>query len=217
MVCAAALLATLSGCGKSGDGPPVLSVANSASEKPATTTEPEKAKYNPFPEVEVKTSAGTFTLKLDAHKAPLTVNNFLFYVNRGLYNGTVFHAVYRDFIVLGGGFDAKMQQRPTEMPIRNEAHNGLKNKRGTIAIARPPDGIDSATNQFFINLADNPSLDYAGPEAADYGYCVFGEVTTGLDVIDRIGEAEVHSTDQFENLPIEPIVIESIRQISQKK
>lgn len=213
LLLAAVGFALTSGCGKTGEKTPLLNMAASTSESPATASVPAKAKFNPFPEVEVTTSAGIFKLRLNARLAPLTVNNFLFYVNRGNYDGTLFHAVYRDFIILGGGFDEQMQQRPTDMPIRNEAHNGLKNKRGTIAIARPPEGIDGATNQFFINLADNNSLDHASNEPAGYGYCVFGEVTEGLDVIDRIGQVEVHSTEQFENLPLKPVIIQSVRQL----
>jgi peptidyl-prolyl cis-trans isomerase A (cyclophilin A)/peptidyl-prolyl cis-trans isomerase B (cyclophilin B) len=174
--------------------------------------QPEKPKFNPFPEVEVKTSAGAFTLKLDAQKAPITVSNFLFYVNRGHYDGTVFHEVYRGSIALGGGFDAKLTPRPAEVPIRNEAHHGQKNMRGTIAMTRPPEGIDSATNQFFINLVDNPTFDYAGPEPSQYGYCVFGEVISGMETVDAIGKAEVHRTEKFESTPVTPILIESMRQ-----
>jgi cyclophilin family peptidyl-prolyl cis-trans isomerase len=175
-----------------------------------TIRHPEKPKFNPNPEVEVKTSAGTFVLKLDAQKAPLTVHNFLNYVNRGAYDGTLFHEIYPD-IMIGGGFDAKLVQRPTEMPIRNEAHNGLKNIRGTVAMARQSDGIDSATNQFFINLTDNSPLDFAGPEPENYGYCVFGEVVSGMEIIDLLAKTEVHRTEKFANAPVQPIVIESMK------
>ena len=133
------------------------------------------------------------------------------YVNSGHYNGTIFHQAYHDFILLGGGFDAQFNQRATEPPVRNEAHNGAKNMRGTIAMARQPGNIDSGAAQFFINLADNPSLDFADYEPEKYGYCVFGQVTEGMDVIDRIAKGEVHNTQQFENVPLEPVVIESMR------
>jgi cyclophilin family peptidyl-prolyl cis-trans isomerase len=204
------LLIAAAGCNSGSDESPTISLSAASDQPGQTTRQPEKPRFNPNPQVEVKTSAGTFVLKLDAKKAPLTVHNFLYYANRGSYDGTLFHAVYPD-IALGGGFDEKLVERPTEMPIRNEAHNGLKNTRGTVAMARQPDGIDSATNQFFINLADNSSLDYAGPDPKEYGYCVFGEIISGMEVVDRLGKAEVHRTEKFESTPVQPIVIESIK------
>ncbi len=174
----------------------------------------EKPKFNAHPELEVRTSAGNFTLKLDAEAAPLTVDNFLAYVDDGHYNGTIFHQVYPGYIVLGGGYDAQMHLKPTQFPVRNEAHNGLKNARGTIAMARQSDVIDSATSQFFINIADNPSLNHTGSDASTYGYCVFGEVASGLDVVDAIAKGEVKTQPPFENLPVKPVVIESIRRIN---
>ncbi|MCC7086458.1 MAG: peptidylprolyl isomerase [Pirellulales bacterium] len=208
------LLLTLAACNSAESSAPTLALTTPQADNRSSNSQSEKPKYNPFPEVAVKTSAGAFTLKLDAQTAPVTVSNFLFYVNRGKYDGTLLHEVYRGFIVLGGGFDEKSSSpRPGDAPIRNEAHRGRKNKRGTIAMARPPDNIDGATNQFFINLADNASLDYEGSEPSQYGYCVFGEVVSGMDVIDHIGEVQVHSTSQFENSPVEPIVIRSMRQL----
>jgi cyclophilin family peptidyl-prolyl cis-trans isomerase len=208
----ACLIVAVAGCNSNKGDTPTASLGTPPSSGTAFKSQPEKPKYNPFPEVEVKTSQGNFTLKLDAQKAPIAVGNFLYYVNRGHYDGTLFHEVYRDFIVLGGGFDEKSTARPTEAPIRNEAHHGVKNTRGTIAMARPADGIDSATNQFFINLADNSSLDHSGSEPSQYGYCVFGEVISGMDVLDRIGSVDVNRTEQFENAPVEPILIQSMRQ-----
>jgi cyclophilin family peptidyl-prolyl cis-trans isomerase len=207
------LAITLAGCGSSSSDTPTLSLGTDTGADAYSNRQPEKPKFNPFPEIEVKTSAGVFVLKLDAQKAPLTVNNFLNYANHGHYNGTIFHEVYRDFIVMGGGYDEKLTPRPTEMPIRNEAHNKLKNTRGTIAMARQPDSIDSATNQFFINLADNASLDYAGDDPAQYGYCVFGTVVSGMEVLEGIGKAEVRSTEQFKNAPVQSVMIESMRQL----
>jgi cyclophilin family peptidyl-prolyl cis-trans isomerase len=143
--------------------------------------------------------------------APLTVGNFLDYVNSGQYNGTIFHQVYDGFIVLGGGYNSEFIERSTEPPIRNEAHNQLKNVRGTIAMARQPGAIDSATSQFFINLADSPSLDFTGYEPEKFGYCVFGEIVSGMDVVERIAKGEVHNTAKFENVPTQPVVIESMQ------
>ncbi len=207
---AVSLLSALLGCGSGESSTPTLSIE--ATGNTSAGSQSEKPTFNFFPEVEVKTSSGAFTLKLDAHNAPLTVSNFLFYVNRGLYNGTIFHEVNRDFMMLGGGFDVNSVARPAEMSIRNEAHSGLKNRRGTIAMARQPDAIDSATNQFFINLADNSSLDYAGQGPSQYGYCVFGEVISGSDVLDRINQVSVQRTEQFANAPVKPVVIEAMRQ-----
>jgi cyclophilin family peptidyl-prolyl cis-trans isomerase len=203
----------LSGCSSGDKDLPTASLGAEQSVATPSKPQPERQKFNPFPEVEIKTSAGTMRLKLDAEKAPITVSNFLFYVNRGHYDGTLFHEVYRDFIALAGGFDEKLTPRRADVSIRNEAHHGQKNLRGTVAMARPADGIDSATNQFFINLVDNASLDHVGTEPSQYGYCVFGEVISGMEVVETIGKAEVRRTEQFESAPVTPIVIESIRQV----
>jgi cyclophilin family peptidyl-prolyl cis-trans isomerase len=152
-------------------------------------------------------------MRLDAEHSPLTVDNFLNYMKTGHYNGTIFHQVYDGFIVLAGGYDSELNLRPTESPVRNEAHNGLKNRRGTVAMARQADGVDSATSQFFFNLADNPTLDFAGFESSQYGYCVFGEVTEGMDVIDRISKSKVTKTQQLENVPEQAVLIESISMV----
>ena len=165
------------------------------------------------PVVAIRTSLGEITVKLDAELAPITVDNFLTYAKSGQYNGTIFHSVDRGFIALGGGFTPDLQEKPVQLPIRNEAHNGLKNRRGTIAMSRNPEAIDSASCQFFINLADNPSLDFKGREtAAEYGYCVFGEVVSGQDVLDRLDKAEVKSQPQFDKLPVESITIKAVQQ-----
>jgi cyclophilin family peptidyl-prolyl cis-trans isomerase len=206
------LLASTLGCNRTDNPLPSAAISGSTSEeRVATVQAPERLSVNLQPIVKVHTSMGDFTLQLDAKAAPLTVENFLAYVNSGHYNGTIFHQAYHDFILLGGGFDAQFNQRAAEPPVRNEAHNGAKNMRGTIALARQPGNIDSGAAQFFINLADNPSLDFADYEPEKYGYCVFGQVTEGMDVIDRIAKGDVHNTQQFENVPIEPVVIESMR------
>ena len=181
-------------------------------------TPPPVPKPEPFPEVVIRTSLGQITLQLDAEKAPETVDNFLIsYVDQGFYQDTIFHYVEDGFIAIAGGYTADLQAKEARAPIRNEASNGLKNVRGTIAMSRHPDYIDSATSQFYINLADNPSLDLTGtpdPNKPDaYGYCVFGKVTAGMDVVDKIAKAKVADSGEFVNVPVQPIVIESIERV----
>jgi len=135
--------------------------------------------------VRLHTNLGTITLDLDAEKAPATVENFLTYVNSGFYSNTLFHRVIDGFMIQGGGFERGMKQKPVRAPIKNEAANGLKNEAYTVAMARTPDP-DSATAQFFINVADNDFLDYRAPTAKEYGYCVFARVVEGQDVVDQI-------------------------------
>ena len=143
----------------------------------------------------IETGLGNITVQLDAEKAPETVNNFLSYVKGGHYEQTIVHQVYPGQGFLAGGYDTKFVEKKARTPIRNEADNGLKNRRGTIAMVRCPDVIDSATCQFFINVADNPTLDHRDRHSpAGYGYCVFGTVADGLDVVDKIGSAKVHDT-----------------------
>ena len=133
----------------------------------------------------IKTSMGDITAELDADKAPLTVANFLSYVKDGSYDGTIFHRVMPGFMIQGGGFTPDMQQKPTRAPVKNEADNGLKNLRGTLAMART-NVVDSATSQFFINVVDNAFLDFKAATQQGYGYAVFGKVTDGMDVVDAI-------------------------------
>ena len=137
------------------------------------------------PSVRLDTSLGAVVLEMDDGAAPASVQNFLDYVRNGAYDGTIFHRVIADFVVQGGGFDADYQRRPVVAPVANEADNGLRNRRGTIAMARTNDP-HSATNQFFINLADNDFLDHRAKTAAGWGYCVFGRVSDGMEVIDAI-------------------------------
>ena len=157
------------------------------------------------PVVELHTNRGVITLELDADKAPLTVENFVTYVEKGFYDGTVFHRVIDGFMIQGGGFDQALRQRPTRAPIRNEAANGLKNTAGTIAMARTSDP-DSATAQFFINLVDNTGLDYPKPDG--HGYAVFGRVIEGMDVVRAIGKSPVRRAGMHQHLPVEPVVVE---------
>lgn len=166
-----------------------------------------------YPTVVLKTSLGEITLKLDAKRAPRTVNNFLHYVQSGHYNQTIFHQVEAGYVVLGGSYTPDLTDKGARYPIPNEANNGLKNVRGAIAMARSPDEIDSATCQFFINLDDNPNLDHIGEAPEEYGFCVFGEVIKGMDVIDQIGELQVQSTEQFEKLPVETVLLETARRV----
>lgn len=204
---------TLSGCG-SQEGAPVADLeegekTTASAASPGKPAEP--AMDDLHPEVVLNTSLGAIKVKLDAEKAPLTVRNFLEYVNSGHYDGTIFHQVEKGFIVLGGGYSVDMTEKRAQMPIRNEAHNGRKNLRGTIAMARFPDNVDSATSQFFINLSDNPVLDHQGDD--QYGYCVFGEVISGLEVVEKIAEAEARDADKFQNVPVDPIAIQSARRL----
>jgi cyclophilin family peptidyl-prolyl cis-trans isomerase len=164
------------------------------------------------PELLIDTSAGPITIRLDGVRAPGTVRNFLNYVNERFYDNTVVHYVDAGKMIVAGGYSADRSLKPARTPIRNEAHNGLKNVRGTIAMARDASRIDSATSQFFINLADAPKRDHAGETAATYGYCVFGEVTEGLDVAEKISKSP--TTDQGGDLvqtPDPPVIIKSIR------
>ena len=200
-----------SGCNNKDGATPTADIGARSYDPGTTSVLPERPPINLHPIYRFKTSAGEFTVKLDSEHAPITVDNFASYVSSGQYNGTIFHQVYDGFIVLGGGYDARFAQRPSQAAIRNEAHNGLSNKRATIAMARQAAAIDSATSQFFINLADNASLNHTGDNPEQYGYCVFGEVTDGMDVVDRIGKLQVHSTQQFENVPVQPVVIESVQ------
>ena len=157
------------------------------------------------PTLEMKTSQGTIVIDLDSEKAPKTVQNFLQYAKDGFYNGTVFHRVMDGFMIQGGGFSAEMAEKPTLAPVENEARNGLKNLRGTIAMARRQDP-HSATAQFFINHKDNASRDYPSPDG--WGYAVFGHVVKGFDVIDRIAKVKTGSSRGFQDVPKEDVVIE---------
>jgi len=212
LVAMASLISSL-GCWSHDGQPPAASISAESTGDSSATRLPEKPRVNMQPKVEVRTSAGQFTLQLDAKKAPLTVQNFLSYVDSGHYNGTIFHQVSDGFILLGGGFDSQFIERATQPPVRNEAHNKAKNLRGTIAMARQLNSIDSATSQFFVNLVDNASLDFAGFEPDQYGYCVFGEVVSGMDVIDRIAKVGVHKTELFDNVPTQPVIIEAMRSL----
>ncbi len=154
----------------------------------------------------METSKGTILLELDDEKAPETVKNFVSYIASGHYDGTIFHRVIDGFMIQGGGFTKDMNQKATQAPIRNEAANGLKNKRGTIAMARTM-VVDSATSQFFINLVDNDFLDFTAPTTQGYGYAVFGKVVEGMDVVDAIAKVKTGYHGPHQNVPEEAVVI----------
>jgi len=157
----------------------------------------------------MKTTFGTITLELDGQKAPKTVENFLNYVKDGFFDGTIFHRVIDNFMIQGGGFDTEMRQKPTMDPIENEADNGLTNDRGTIAMARTMDP-NSATAQFFINVKDNDFLNHTGKNMQGWGYAVFGRVVEGDNILDKIRKVETGNMAGHQDVPREPIVIESV-------
>lgn len=162
------------------------------------------------PEIRVNTNLGSITLELYPDKAPKTVENFLSYVNEGYYSGTIFHRVIANFMIQGGGFDRLLIQKPTKQPIENEAANGLRNEIGTIAMARTGDP-HSATAQFFINVANNSFLNHTAPTVQGYGYTVFGKVTKGMDVVNKIAATPTGSKGIFaSDVPKNMIIIESI-------
>jgi peptidyl-prolyl cis-trans isomerase B (cyclophilin B) len=163
--------------------------------------------------IKLTTSHGTITLELDAEKAPKTAANFLAYVESGHYDGTIFHRVIDGFMIQGGGMSVGMKEKATNAPIENEAGNGLKNDRGTIAMARTNDP-HSATAQFFINVADNDFLNFRAPSGNGWGYCVFGRVVDGMDVVDAIRKVKTGNKGFHQDVPVEDVVIEKAEIVS---
>lgn len=163
-----------------------------------------QAAANEKPEVKLETNYGDIVVQLDAKKAPITVANFIQYVKSGHYDNTIFHRVIKDFMIQGGGLTSDMKEKRAQAPIKNEANNGLKNRKYTIAMARTNDP-NSATSQFFINTKDNSFLDFKGPE--NWGYAVFGKVIKGQDVVDKIEAVKTGVKSRYEDVPLEPIVI----------
>lgn len=161
------------------------------------------------PMVQIETSLGEIILELDREKAPISVENFINYANAGHYDGTIFHRVMQGFMVQGGGMTADMQEKPTGEPIINEATNGLKNRVGTVAMARTSE-INSATAQFFVNTEDNKFLNHTGQTEADFGYAVFGQVVDGMDVVYTIEQQATTTVAGHDDVPVEPIVIEGV-------
>jgi cyclophilin family peptidyl-prolyl cis-trans isomerase len=189
--------------------PAAKPAAPAADVKESAATQPAAASNR----VVIDTSLGKITVELDPEKAPITVKNFLQYVDDKFYDGTIFHRVIPNFMIQGGGFQPGMKEKPTRPPIRNEGTNGLKNLRGTIAMARTGNP-HSATAQFFINVVDNRGLDHPriGPDGKEeWGYCVFGKVVNGMDVVDKIRTVPTHTVGPFADVPQQDVIINSIR------
>ncbi|MGP4951847.1 peptidylprolyl isomerase [Psychrobacter sp. DM8] len=167
-----------------------------------------------MPVVELETSMGNITIELNEEKAPKTVENFLNYVNSGHYEGTIFHRVIDGFMIQGGGMDAQMNEKKTNAPVENEADNGLKNDKGSIAMARTQDP-HSATSQFFINVKDNDFLNHSGKNAQGWGYTVFGKVTSGMDVIEKLRGVPTGRFGMHADVPKEAVVINSAKVVSE--
>ena len=206
MLAALALMVTI-GCG-GGSPPPPAEEPAPAEEKPAAETAPAPTGTNPM--VEMRTSLGTMKIELYPEKAPKTAENFLRYAREGFYDGTIFHRVISGFMIQGGGFTPDMLEKETRAPIANEASNGLKNVRGSLAMARTGDP-HSASSQFFINTVDNPFLDFTAETVQGYGYAVFGQVVEGLETLDAIKKVSTGSRDGYDDVPVDPVVIESVR------
>jgi len=194
--------------GTAGAARAATGTANAGGSAAAKASEETKPGTNPI--VELDTSTGKIRIQLDPAKAPISTKNFLTYVNSGFYNGTIFHRVIPNFMIQGGGFTPDMTEKTAKEPIRNEGGNGLKNNRGTIAMARTSDP-DSATAQFFINLKDNDFLNHTEGNA---GYAVFGKVISGMDVVDKIAQVKTGAKGQFENVPDETVEIKSAKVVA---
>ena len=208
------------GCGGDGDaaaGPAAIDGSEAAKGQPAADPSgpgAQQPRTDPLhPMVVRDTSLGSITVRLDREKARLTVDNFLSYVQSGHYDQTIVHQVIREYpkVILAGAFTPERSEKTARTPIYNEAHNGLKNRRGTIAMARQPVAIHSATCYFFLNLADNEVLDHKDRTLEGYGYCVFGEITDGIEVADKIAEVELEDAEQFQRIPVETVKIRSVR------
>lgn len=198
------------GCGAApggGDVAPALTT-DQTTEAPAAATPPEKGD-TVSKQFLMKTSLGEIVLELDYGKAPKTCANFEAYVGKGHYDGTIFHRVISSFMIQGGGMDSLMAERETMAPIENEAGNGLRNNRGTIAMART-NAVHSATSQFFINVVDNDFLNHRSPDPQGFGYCVFGRVVKGMETVDAIRAVPTGSRGMHQNVPSSPVVILSV-------
>ncbi|MBI2963027.1 MAG: peptidyl-prolyl cis-trans isomerase [Deltaproteobacteria bacterium] len=194
----------------------VLTFAIGALSVGCTMAEDGKPQNPNDPIVLMSTSMGDVKIELFQDKAPKTVENFLGYVNDKFYDGTVFHRVIPRFMIQGGGFMPDMKQKPTKAPIKNEAGNGLKNETGTLAMARTPD-VDSATAQFFINVKDNDFLNHKDDTIQGFGYCVFGKVIEGLKVVQKIEAVQTDTRGMYEDVPVDAVVIRSMRVVSAGK
>jgi cyclophilin family peptidyl-prolyl cis-trans isomerase len=213
--------AVLAGCNRGGDTPQATPAAvngpggqNAAPADPSTPpAQPEQDTSHPV--VAIDTTLGSFTVRLDGDKVPMTVDNFISYVNSHHFDQTIFHQVSKERpkVILGGAFTAQLTEKKPNMAIYNEAPKGRKNLRGTIGMARQPDVIHSATCHFYVNLTDNPQLDYKDSTIEGYGYCVFGEVIEGLDVVERIGQVAVRDNDKFLQIPVDTVAITAVRRV----
>jgi cyclophilin family peptidyl-prolyl cis-trans isomerase len=211
----------LTGCGSKAEKPaaakagePAAEGAAASSDTPAATV--AKAPARPVdPVVVLHTNAGVIKIQLFAEKAPQTVENFLRnYAERGFYEQTIFHHVEPGMMLIGGGFTADLQAKPTRAAIYNESRNGLSNTKGTIAMNHDPEAAHSATSQFFVNLQDNPDLDFQAGETEDiFGYCVFGKIVEGMDVVERIASQPTAAQGDFPSVPTETVMIERVEQL----
>jgi cyclophilin family peptidyl-prolyl cis-trans isomerase len=202
----------LAACGGGAPEPPPAEEAEES--KPEESKAPETATTDVVENlVEMRTSLGTMKIELYPDEAPATVENFRRYVTEGFYDGTIFHRVIRGFMIQGGGFTPDMTEKENRAPIENEAANGLKNVRGTLAMARTGDP-HSATSQFFINGKDNAFLDHTEPTMRGFGYAVFGKVVEGLEVLDAIEKVSTTSRNGHDDVPVDPVVIESVRLVN---
>jgi cyclophilin family peptidyl-prolyl cis-trans isomerase len=190
--------------GRPGQAPGTMPVQAPPLQAPALAPAPGN------PVAVISTSFGDITIELFKDRAPVSVENFLRYANEGFYNGTIFHRVKPAFMIQGGGYTGTLTEKPTRAPIQNEATNGLRNARGTVAMARLA-SLRSATSQFYINLVDNRALDHTGYSPSDFGYAVFGRVLSGMDVADRIAAVPTGTSGGMEDVPVEPVVIKSVR------
>jgi len=205
------------GCGKSASSSAASSPAHAASGQaamPGSTARPDDSQ-SADPLVVLHTTQGDITLQLFAEKAPRTVENFLRgYAERGFYDQTIFHHVERSRMLIAGGYTSELARKPTRAPIYNESRNGLSNRRGTIAMIRETDAPHSATSEFFVNLTDNPEFDFKTSEDDDVpGYCVFGEIVTGMDVVDRIAQLPTAPRGDFPKLPSPSVSIVSVQRL----
>ncbi len=182
----------------------------------STSVTPEETKKHENPMVLVETALGSFKIELYEKEAPITVKNFLNYVDKKFYDGTIFHRVIPTFVIQGGGFTPDMMKKSTGPPIKNEAANGLKNLKGTLSMARTGE-INSATCQFFISVKDNSSLDHRDTSQKGYGYAVFGKVVEGMKVIEKIKNVKTTTKGMYKDVPVKPAIIESMRRIEPEK
>jgi peptidyl-prolyl cis-trans isomerase B (cyclophilin B) len=206
------------GCSKSGDdGAPATATTGEASAAADAVATSKTVSGIPIrqgdPILALHTSLGTLYVRLYEQQAPRTVANFLDYARTGHYDGTIFHQVESGYVALGGAFDRNLKAKSVRYPVTNEAANGLKNVRGSLAMARDPNDPDSAAAMFFINLADNSKLDHRGTSPEEFGFCVFGQVIDGFDVLDKLSAAQTAKVESFTSMPVERVVLNSIRML----